>query len=724
MSHPGLPAVSRRRTSPWRAVLAVVVLIGTFGGNASTVAAAEPGGGVDATWTVKRPNGTTRTDGRIAIGDDLSMRFAALDGTPATQCRLSISTFDAYMLVPGDVSDGTCVFSMRLPAFPDPASRANVAGEPASDICVAATLFFDLQSTFDLVPADRLQPGGRDCSNDPGLDDRMLDFIVDDAGAAERTFTSDPPVVSWDPADWGTDMQPLRFGQPWRFALPDFVAACEPMLNGDWQTTIRPQPGPGCADWEVRVPGVLPSNIVFEGEAVWAGQLVANYHVEGSGLPYSVVSAMPVPIQPSDGVFESNLPAIFPVDLATTRFVTEGERWTPSFQVSGVEAADCRLTVYGQDLDDPEVEYHAVPTGTGLCTFDIPALGLHEHHQFQAVAHPVGEPDSFMITFGGSITGIEAPAPPIIDPPQPVTGGTDLDVDPGAGQGLVVDLAVTPASATAAETSTLAGAVAPVCTGRAESPDPASGGSIPTLEQRCALPPGSYVATATMVDAAGVAVSAQRSFVVVPRVVGRHPAPSSTKVARDIKPTVTFDVPVTGVAASTVRLRDVAAGTVVPSTVTYHAPTRKATISPSALLRTSRSYRVEVSPAIRSVTGMVPLAATTWTFVTTADGTKPTISARVPERDATGRSRTANVTVTFSEGVKGVNGSTLQLRDVTTGTYVPAVVTYDPTRRRARLDPTTTLQARRLYQVIVRSGIKDPAGNPQSTTSWTFRTGA
>ena len=57
-------------------------------------------------------------------------------------------------------------------------------------------------------------------------------------GGTPRAFVSDPPMLSWNPADWGTGMTPLAFGRTWHYQAPAWVDSCQPYLNGSWQTVI------------------------------------------------------------------------------------------------------------------------------------------------------------------------------------------------------------------------------------------------------------------------------------------------------------------------------------------------------------------------------------------------------------------------------------------------------------------------------------------------------
>lgn len=102
-----------------------------------------------------------------------------------------------------------------------------------------------------------------------------------------------------------------------------------------------------------------------------------------------------------------------------------------------------------------------------------------------------------------------------------------------------------------------------------------------------------------------------------------------------------------------------------------------------------------------------------------ADLTPPAVAASWPTSNlvATGASPTA----TFSEAVSGTEPF-LTLVDVASGSSVPATVTYDPTARRATLDPVDALLADHGYRVDVQPSLRDDAGNPIAATSWSFAT--
>jgi hypothetical protein len=102
--------------------------------------------------------------------------------------------------------------------------------------------------------------------------------------------------------------------------------------------------------------------------------------------------------------------------------------------------------------------------------------------------------------------------------------------------------------------------------------------------------------------------------------------------------------------------------------------------------------------------------------------TAPTVipngpNGTVPAADAKNVDRTTNVTATFSEDMmaSSIDGTTFKLFKKGSTTKISATVSYDPTTRKATLNPfglTTTRLARgTTYKAVVTTGAKDLAGN-------------
>ncbi len=265
---------------------------------------------------------------------------------------------------------------------------------------------------------------------------------------------------------------------------------------------------------------------------------------------------------------------------------------------------------------------------------------------------------------------------------------------------------------------------------------------VATLDPTAELPANSSFTatltggTAAIRDSAGNALATTSwtfttgaaSDTTAPSVSTRAPASAATGVSTAANVTATFSEAVQGVSGTTFTLRS-AAGTAVPATVAYNATTRVATLDPTAALAANTSYTATLAggaTAIRDAAGNA-LATTSWSFTTgtAPDTTAPTITGRTPGVNATGFSTTGNISVTFSEAVQGVSGTTFTLRNAA-GTAVPAAVTYSTTTRVATLDPTSTLPSDARYTVALTggaTGIRDVAGNGLASTTWAFTAG-
>jgi hypothetical protein len=125
----------------------------------------------------------------------------------------------------------------------------------------------------------------------------------------------------------------------------------------------------------------------------------------------------------------------------------------------------------------------------------------------------------------------------------------------------------------------------------------------------------------------------------------------------------------------------------------------------------------------RNDAGTGPASARSAAVTPRAEFVPPTVTARGPVSNSTVVSQGRNVTVTFSEPVTGVSGTTVQLFRAGTATTVAASVSYNPGTRVATLDPIGNLVADSRYTVSLTGGITDVAGNRLGAASWTFTTG-
>ncbi|MHA7262121.1 S8 family serine peptidase [Arthrobacter sp. TMN-37] len=212
---------------------------------------------------------------------------------------------------------------------------------------------------------------------------------------------------------------------------------------------------------------------------------------------------------------------------------------------------------------------------------------------------------------------------------------------------------------------------------------------------------------------------------VAPTLTGRAPGANAAGVAAAGNVSATFSEGVQGVGAATFVLKD-AAGAVVPAAVSYNATTRTAVLDPTSNLAGDRKYTATLtggSSAIRDAAGN-PLATTSWVFTT---GPAPTVTGRTPAVNAVGVGRGANVTATFSEPIQGATTATFRLKNTATGAAVSATVTRYGTTNQWILNPGVTLAANTRYTATLTggtTGIRDLAGNPSASSSWTFATGS
>lgn len=209
-----------------------------------------------------------------------------------------------------------------------------------------------------------------------------------------------------------------------------------------------------------------------------------------------------------------------------------------------------------------------------------------------------------------------------------------------------------------------------------------------------------------------------------PYVKTRTPAPDSTDVSRTANLTATFSEAVLGVATSTFTVQNTAIGTAVSATVTRNGTTNQWVFNPSVELAADTRYTATLTGAPSAIrdAGGNPMATKTWTFLT---GPAPYVKTRTPAPGATAVSRSANITTTFNEAVVAVGTSTFTLRNAATGAAVSAVVTRNSTTDQWLLNPTVNLAARTRYTATLTGGvgaIRDPAGNPMATKTWSFTT--
>jgi hypothetical protein len=105
-----------------------------------------------------------------------------------------------------------------------------------------------------------------------------------------------------------------------------------------------------------------------------------------------------------------------------------------------------------------------------------------------------------------------------------------------------------------------------------------------------------------------------------------------------------------------------------------------------------------------------------------ADHTAPRITSRFPRVGQTSFPAGRTLKVGVSERIRGVSPTTVRLRDVATGRLVRSRVWFSAMSREIRIDPAWDLKLAHRYQVEIRPGLTDLAGNPLAPSSWRFMT--
>lgn len=204
-----------------------------------------------------------------------------------------------------------------------------------------------------------------------------------------------------------------------------------------------------------------------------------------------------------------------------------------------------------------------------------------------------------------------------------------------------------------------------------------------------------------------------------PSVVSVTPAGGASGVATGTTVTVNFTEPVNANGGVTLA---VDGGATVPTTAT--ATGSALTLVPAGPLSPGTTYRVSVSTAVSDLAGNPLTATTSSTFTTAAapptDTTAPTVVSVLPASGASDLPTSTTVSVTFSEPVAPNGGISLA---VDGGAAVPTTATVSGNT--VTLTPSGPLGAGTAYRLNVTTAVRDLAGNPLASGSFTtFTTGA
>ena len=201
-----------------------------------------------------------------------------------------------------------------------------------------------------------------------------------------------------------------------------------------------------------------------------------------------------------------------------------------------------------------------------------------------------------------------------------------------------------------------------------------------------------------------------------PTVVAVTPTGNAVPLALD-SATVRFSEAMDPLSLTTTTVRvaiSTAPATNICATVTYVAATMTAVCKFSVALVSGASYNITVTTGARDV-ATNPLAAQfAASFTAAVDNVRPTVTATTPGDNTSGISRTAPITVTFSEPMNSttITSSTVFVTPTAGGANAAGTVSYNAALRQAIFTPSGSgLQPNTQYTVTVTSGVQDTAGN-------------
>lgn len=158
--------------------------------------------------------------------------------------------------------------------------------------------------------------------------------------------------------------------------------------------------------------------------------------------------------------------------------------------------------------------------------------------------------------------------------------------------------------------------------------------------------------------------------------------------------------------------------------VVYYDPdSRSATWTPLEPLERAKQYEASVSGDVADLEGRRLPFPYRWTFSTrSAEETLLTIRQTTPTHNASHVPVNTPISVTFNKAIDPASLQPDSIAVIDEG-KVKGSVDYDPVSKTITFLPATPLTYGQGYTVILKEGIKDPAGNRLSMAkSWSFTT--
>jgi len=206
-----------------------------------------------------------------------------------------------------------------------------------------------------------------------------------------------------------------------------------------------------------------------------------------------------------------------------------------------------------------------------------------------------------------------------------------------------------------------------------------------------------------------------------PTITSKDPDDNATHIPIDTTITVTFSEKVIGVDTSSFIVKRTDTNEQVQGNVVYNDSVCQATFTPTNTLAEGVWYTVTLTNAIKD-TANNTLEEVSWQFQT-IDVTKPYIIYKYPTENMGNFPNNANIEVTFSENVTGVNANSFRVRNETIGQDIAGSVSYNAALRKAIFNPDNDLPFGKTFSVTLTGDIKDLSGNALNVTIWQFETG-
>jgi hypothetical protein len=209
------------------------------------------------------------------------------------------------------------------------------------------------------------------------------------------------------------------------------------------------------------------------------------------------------------------------------------------------------------------------------------------------------------------------------------------------------------------------------------------------------------------------------SGTVAPAVSSVSPSHNASAVPLDIKPSVTFNQPVTG--TSVVFTLNNSAGATVPGSLAHDSTTNTSTFTPASALAYGTAYTATVSGA-RNAAGQTMATPYPWTFTTATAPAAPAVASVSPAPNAAGVALDVKPTVTFDQAVTS-SSVVFGLKDAA-GSTVTGSTAYETSSNTATFTPAAALAFGANYTATV-SGAANASGQSMAAPySWTFGTAA